>query len=110
MSFAVNTLSTLNRTQSAMNTSIQKIATGSQYPSASYGAAAYSILVNMYSNIGTLDQSNSNTQTANAMLATASGGVSSTVEALGSLQQTLQQAANGTNNASDLQAIKSPQN
>ena len=105
MSFAVNTLSTLNRTQSAMNTSIQKIATGSQYPSASYGAAAYSILVNMYSNIGTLDQSNSNTQTANAMLATASGGVSSTVEALGSLQQTLQQAANGTNNASDLQDL-----
>lgn len=92
----------INSTQSAINTSLKKIATGSQYPSAQYGAAAYSILTNMYSNIGTLSQSNSNTQTANAMLATAAGGVSSTVDALGSLQQTLQQAANGTNNSADL--------
>ena len=105
MSFAVNTLSTLNRTQSTVNSNIQKISTGSQYPSASYGAAAYSILVNMYSNLGTVSQANSNTQTANAMVSTAAGGVGSTVEALGPLQQTLQQAANGTNTSADLQTL-----
>lgn len=95
----------VDQTQKAAAKSVQKIASGSQYPSAADGASAYSILVKMYSNIDTAAQSNSNTQTANAMLSTAAGGVSSTVSALSSLQQQLMGAANGTNSESDIAAI-----
>lgn len=105
MSLNVSTLSYLNRTQSSASQSIQKIASGTQYPSASYGASAYSVLTRMYSNIDTAQQSNSNAQTAGAMLSTAMGGVSSTVDALSSLKDKLLSAANGTNNASDIQTI-----
>jgi flagellin len=105
---AINGLSSLrqlDQTQAASAKSIQKITSGSQYPSASDGASAYSILVRMYSNIDASAQYNSNTQTANAMLSTAAGGVSSTVDALSSLQQQLMGAANGTNSQSDIAAI-----
>ena len=106
MGLYINSLNNLNRTQSTINQSVQKIASGSQYPSAAYGAAAYSILAKMYSNIDTAAQSSSNTQTSSAMLSTAMGGVSSTVESLSSLKDKLLSAANGTNNASDIQAIQ----
>lgn len=105
MSLYVNSLSSLNRTQSAVNQSIQKIASGTQYPSASYGPSAYAVLTRMYSNVDTISQSNSNAQNSNAMLSTASGGVSSTVDALSSLKEKLLSAANGTNQGSDIQAI-----
>ena len=105
MSFSVNTLNHLNRSHQAMNSSMQRIASGSKYSSAADNSAAYSILARMYSNIGTVSQANTNTQNANAMLATAAGGVDSTVQALGSLQESLLKAANGTNSESDLQAI-----
>ena len=43
----------VDQTQKAAAKSVQKIASGSQYPSAADGASAYSILVKMYSNIVT---------------------------------------------------------
>jgi flagellin len=101
----LGSLNQINRSNAAINTSIQKIATGSQRPSAKYGASAYSIAARMSSNIGTAAQSKRNVQTANYMLNVAAGGVSSTVNALTSIREQVLQAANGTNQGSDIAAI-----
>jgi len=106
MSGLNSSLNTLSKVQSARAGSIQKIATGSQYPSASYGASDYAIIQRTYSNIGAISQSNSNTQTANSMLSTASGAVNETVSSLSSLRATLLEAANGTNGQTDLSALQ----
>ena len=98
-------LNQINRTNSSVSSSIQKIATGSQNPSAKDGVSAYAISARMSSNIGTAAQSKRNAQNANAMLNVAAGGVSSTVSALTSIRDQLLQAANGTNQGSDIAAI-----
>lgn len=98
-------LNQINRTNSSAASSIQKIVTGSQRPSAKYGASSYAISSRMNSNVGTAAQSKSNAQTANAMLNVAAGGVSSTVNALSNIKSQILQAANGTNQDSDLAAV-----
>ncbi|SFT85765.1 flagellin [Selenomonas sp. GACV-9] len=106
MSGVNHSLNTLNKVQSTHNSSIQKIATGSNYPSASYGPSDYAIVQRTYSNIGAVAQSNSNTQTANSMLSTAAGAVNETVNSLSSLRSTLLEASNGTNGSTDLAALQ----
>lgn len=98
-------LNQISRSNSAMSSSIQKIATGSQNPSAKHGVSAYAISARMTSNIGTAAQSKRNTQNANAMLNVATGSVNSTVNSLTSIREQLLQAANGTNQGSDVAAI-----
>ena len=102
----VNNLSTLNSTQKAMQSSMQKIATGNKFPSAANGPAEYGILQRMYSNAGAISQSNANTQTASSMLKTASGATENIVSSLSGLREQLLQAANGTNGASDLATLQ----
>ena len=99
-------LNQINRTNSAVNSSIRKIATGSQRPSASYDASSYAIAARMSSNVGTAAQSQRNAQNANAMLNVAAGGVSSTVDALTNIKSQILQAANGTNKDSDVATIR----
>ncbi len=106
MSGVNHSLNTLNKVQSTQSSSVQKIATGSKYPSASYGPSDYAIIQRTYSNIGAVAQSNSNTQTANSMLSTAAGAVNETVNSLSSLRSTLLEAANGTNGNTDLAALQ----
>jgi len=110
MSLSIGTsnlsLQSLNSASSSSVSSQQKIATGSKYNSAGDNASAYAILTRMYSNIATYSQSNQNTQTMNSLLSTAGGAVDSTVSSLSSLQSSLLKAANGTNNGSDISAIK----
>lgn len=98
-------LNQINRTNSNVSSSVQKIVTGSNHPSASNGASSYAISERMRSNVGTAAQSKSNAQTANAMLNVAAGGVSSTVNALSNIKNQILQAANGTNQDSDIAAI-----
>lgn len=85
---------------------MQKIATGSQHPSASYGPSDYAISQRMNSNIGAVQQSNQNTQTSNAMLNVASGAIKNTVDALSSLKENILNAMNGTNTDSDRGALQ----
>jgi len=94
-------LNALNRAQRAQQNTIQKIATGSNYPSAANGASQYAITQRMYNNIGSIGQSIQNTQNVNAMLQTASGAASNTVQALSTIRENIINAANGTNNSSD---------
>ena len=96
-------LNTLNRTQTATQTTIQRIATGSRYPNASNGASQYAIAQRMYNNIGSIAQSNQNVQNTSAMLRTASGAANNTVQALSGIRENLINAANGTNTANDRQ-------
>ena len=107
---SINSLSTLNSTQKAINSSIRKIATGSNYPDASYGASAYAITQRTQYNLVGVSQSIQNTQNSNAKLQTASGAVNSTVSALSSLRSTLLEAANGTNSGTDLSALQNTVN
>ena len=106
MSGLGSSLNTLDRIRAAQSSSIQKIATGSKYSSAADGASDYAILQRTYSNIGAVSQSNSNTQTSNAMLSTAAGAVNETVSSRSSLRSTLLNAANGTNGTTDLSALQ----
>ena len=93
--------STMNRINHVSNHLSRQLSTGTKNPSAVFDPSAYSIDIRMNSNIGAISQSNANTQQTNAMLRTAEGGVSSSVEVLGNLQQMLLNAANGTNSDSD---------
>ncbi|ORT99594.1 Flagellin protein FlaA [Anaerovibrio sp. JC8] len=106
MSGVNHSLNNLNRAQSAQSSSIQRISTGSKYYSAANGASEYAIVQRMYNNIGSVAQSNSNTQTANSMLNVAAGAVGNTVSSLSSLKETLISAANGTNGKSDIAALQ----
>lgn len=99
-------LRTLNTIQNSMQKTTQQLATGSKYPSASYGSAAYSILQRMNGNIGAISQSVQNTQNMSSMVKTATGATSNTVDALKTIKSTLINAANGTNTDSDRSAMQ----
>lgn len=99
-------LRTLNKIQNSMQKTTQQLATGSRYPSASYGGAAYSILQRMNSNIGAISQSVQNTQNMSSMVKTAAGATSNTIDALKTIKSTLINAANGTNTSSDRGAMQ----
>jgi len=99
---ALNSLNTLNRVNSSMNKTIQRMATGSKNPGAAYSPSSYAIAQRTYSNIGAVNQANANTQNTNAMLNVAAGAVGKTVDSLTSLREKVLQAANGTNNKTDI--------
>lgn len=101
-----SSLSTLNRTQNAIQKTTQQIATGSRYPSASYGSSAYAILQRMNSNIGAISQSVQNTQNMSSMVKVAEGATSNTIDALTTIKETLINAANDTNTSKDRSAMQ----
>ncbi|MBR6013527.1 MAG: flagellin [Selenomonadaceae bacterium] len=101
-----HSLRTLNTIQNSMQKTTQQLATGSKYPGASYGGAAYSILQRMSSHIGATNQSVQNTQNMSSMVKTAAGATSNTVDALKTIKETLVNAANGTNTSSDRSAMQ----
>jgi len=102
----ISAINNLNRAHSSTMSSMLKIATGSQHPTASYGPSDYSITQRMQSNIGAIRQSDQNTQTSNAMLNTAAGAVKNTIDSLSSLRENIINAMNGTNTDSDRAALQ----
>ena len=101
-----HSLTTLNNVDGAMQKTSQKLATGSNYPSASYGGSAYAILKHMDSNIKAHSQSVQNMQNASAMMKTAEGATANTITALTQIKEYLVNAANGTNVESDRAALQ----
>ena len=101
-----SSISTLNRINSSVQRTSQVLSTGSNYPGAEYGGAAYSILQRMNSQTGLATQSVQNTQNAGAMLRIAAGATSNTVNALSTIQQQLVNAANGVNSDLDRAALQ----
>ena len=94
-------LNNLNRINSQYNSTLQKIATGSNIPSAKYSPSTYAISQRMQSNIGALSQSHQNVQNSNSLMKTAEGAVSNTISSLRDIKASLINAANDTNTGSD---------
>lgn len=99
-------VSNYNRIHTATQNTTQKIATGSNYPSASFGASAYAIAVRLMSNIGATSQSTQNTQNMSAMVKVAEGATKNTIDNLTNIQAHLINAANDTNGSLDRRAIQ----
>ena len=103
---AVNTLNILNKNQSALAKSLQKVSSGMKINSAGDDASGYAISERMRVQIRSLDQDNQNTQNGNSMMRTAEGAVSSTVEILKTLKEKAINAANDTNTDEDRRTIQ----
>ena len=103
---AVNTLNNLNRNQSALAKSLQKVSSGMKINNAGDDASAYAISERMRVQIRSLNQDNQNTQNGNSMMRTAEGAVSSTVEILKTLKEKAISAANDTNTDDDRRIIQ----
>ena len=65
---ALNALNTLNKNESAMRSSLQKVSSGMKINSAADDASGYSISEKMRVRIRGLDQATANTQNATSML------------------------------------------
>ena len=103
---AVNTLNILNKNQSALAKSLQKVSSGMKINSAGDDASGYAISERMRVQIRSLDQDNQNAQNGNSMMKTAEGAVSSTVEILKTLKEKAINAANDTNTDEDRRTIQ----
>ena len=103
---AIRTLNTLNKNSKALSKSLQKVSSGMKINSASDGASEYAISERMRVQIRSLDQANANAQNGNALLKTAEGAVSSTIEILKSLKEKAINSANDTNTEIDRTTIQ----
>ena len=99
-------VSTYNDIGRASHLTAQRIATGSNYPTAAQGASEYAINARLTGNIGATSQSIQNTQNISAMLKTAEGATGNTIDALSTLKQHLINAANDTNGSLDRAALQ----
>jgi len=103
---AVNTLNILNKNQSSLAKSLQKVSSGMKINDAGDDASGYAISERMRVQIRSLDQDNQNAQNGNSMMRTAEGAVSSTVEILKTLKEKAINAANDTNTDDDRRTIQ----
>ena len=103
---AVNTLNTLNKNQSALSQSLQKVSSGMKINSAGDDASGMAISERMRVQVRSLDQDDKNTKNGAALLRTAEGAVQSTIEVLKTLKEKAINAANDTNTDGDRRLIQ----
>ena len=103
---AVNTLNVLNKNQSALSQSLQKVSSGMKINSAGDDASGMAISERMRVQVRSLDQDDKNTKNGTALLRTAEGAVQSTVEVLKTLKEKAINAANDTNTDEDRRLIQ----
>ena len=103
---AVRTLNTLNQNSSALQKSLTKVASGMKINSAQDDASGYAISERMRVRIRSLDQANQNSQNDSALMKTAEGAVSNTIEILKALKEKAINAANDSNTEEDRQTIQ----
>ena len=103
---AVNTLNTLNKNQSELSKSLQKVSSGMKINSAGDDASGMAISERMRVQIRSLDQDDMNTNNGSALLRTAEGAVQSTIEILKTLKEKAINAANDTNTDEDRAVIQ----
>lgn len=99
-------ISNYNRINRSSQLTMQRIATGSQHPTAAQGASEYAITARLSSNVRTTSRSIQNTQNLGAMIRTAAGATKNTVDTLTQIKEHLINAANDSNNSLDRQAIQ----
>ena len=103
---AVNTLNTLNKNESALSKSLQKVSSGMKINSAGDDASGMAISERMRVQVRALDQDDNNTKNGSALLRTAEGAVQSTIEILKTLKEKAINAANDTNTDEDRAVIQ----
>ena len=103
---AVNTLNILNKNQSSLAKSLQKVSSGMKINSAGDDASGMAISERMRVQVRALDQDNDNTMNGSALLRTAEGAVQSTIEILKTLKEKAINAANDTNTDEDRRLIQ----
>ena len=103
---AISTLNTLNKNQSALKSSLEKVSSGMKINSAQDDASGYAISERMRAMIRSLDQANENTQNGNSLMKVAEGAVGNTVEILDTLKKKAIQAATDTNTDDDRKIIQ----
>ena len=103
---AVNTLNTLNKNESALSKSLQKVSSGMKINSAGDDASGMAISERMRVQVRALDQDDTNTKNGSALLRTAEGAVQSTIEILKTLKEKAINAANDTNTDEDRAVIQ----
>ena len=103
---AVNTLNTLNKNESALSKSLQKVSSGMKINSAGDDASGMAISERMRVQVRALDQDDTNTKNGSALLRTAEGAVQSTIDILRTLKEKAINAANDTNTEEDRAVIQ----
>lgn len=103
---ALNTLNIMNKNNSALSSSLQKVSSGMKINSAADNPAGYAISERMRVQIRSLNQDNDNAKNGQNMLKTAEGAVSSTVDILKTLKEKVIDAANDTNTTYDRKTIQ----
>ncbi len=103
---AKNTLNQLDKNDKALAKDLKKLASGMRINSAADDASGYAISDRMDVQIRSLEQDNQNSQNGSAMLKTAEGAISSTVDILRTLKEKVINAANDTNTDADRATIQ----
>ena len=103
---AVRTLNVLNQNSTALQKSLTKVSSGMKINTAQDDASGYAISERMRVRIRSLDQANQNSQNDSALMKTAEGAVSNTIEILKTLKEKAINAANDSNTEEDRQTIQ----
>ena len=103
---AQRTLNVLNQNSSALQKSLEKVASGMKINSAQDDSAQFAISERMRVQIRALDQANQNTQNASSMIKVAEGAVSTTLELVRTMKEKAINAANDTNTDTDRLTIQ----
>ena len=101
-----NSISAYKRIVAISQNTLQKIASGSNYPSASMGASEYAISVRLDSNARGTAQSVRNTQNISSAIKISAGATDNTLKGLQAIREQLVNAANDTNGTLDRQALQ----
>jgi len=99
-------LNSLTSSQDALNTSMQRLASGSRINSAKDDAAGLAVAVSLASQLGSDSQVMANVSTGLSLAETAGGALNQVTDTLLRMRQLAVQAANAGNTSSDLQAIQ----
>lgn len=99
-------LNQLNKNSKSLEKSLKKVASGMKINTAEDDASGYSVSERMQTQLRALEQDVQNTQNGSAMMKTAEGAVSNTVDILRTLKERVLNAANDTNTDWDRQVIQ----
>ncbi|MDR3562177.1 MAG: flagellin [Negativicutes bacterium] len=104
---SLNTLNSLNSTQTSLSKSMQKLSSGLKINSASDDAAGLAISEKMRGQINGLTQASANAQDGISMLQTAEGALNETTSILQRMRELAVQSSSDTNTDSDRSDIQS---
>src|ERR1700750_159875 len=103
---SLNAQRNLNQSQSALQTSLQRLSSGLRINSAKDDAAGLAISQRFTAQINGLDQAARNANDGISLAQTAEGSLSTVTDNLQRIRQLAVQAANATNSTTDRQALQ----